>query len=148
MVADFHDVLAAMIAQQARFLVVGAHALAAHGVPRATVDLDLWVDPVPANARLVWRALSDFGAPLESLGIAESDFHRPEIVVQLGLPPYRIDILTGVSGLTFDEAWEGRIEALVEDVRSPVLGLDAFVRNKRESGRRKDLADLEALGLE
>lgn len=148
MVADFHDVLAAMIAQGARFLVVGAHALAAHGVPRATVDLDLWVDPVPANARRVWRALSDFGAPLEALGIAEQDFHRPEIVVQLGLPPYRIDILTSVSGLVFDEAWDGRIEALVENVQSPVLGLDAFVRNKRESGRKKDLADLEALGIE
>src|SRR5688500_6160385 len=137
-----------MIAQRARFLVVGAHALAAHGVPRATVDLDLWVDPVPANARRVWLALSDFGAPLEALGIAEQDFHRPEIVVQFGLPPYRIDILTSVSGLAFDEAWDGRIEALVENVPSPVLGLDAFVRNKRESGRKKDLADLEALGIE
>ncbi len=148
MVEDYRDVLTALIAQQARFLVVGAHALAAHGVPRATVDLDVWVDPVPENARRVWRALSEFGAPLKSLNIAEADFHRPEIVVQLGLPPYRIDILTSVSGLTFGPAWDSRIEALIEDVQSPVLGLDAFVQNKRASGRKKDLADLEALGLE
>lgn len=148
MVEDFHDFLTALIAQRARFLVVGAHALAAHGVPRATVDLDVWVDPVRENARRVWRALAEFGAPLESLGITEADFHRPEIVVQLGLPPYRVDILTSVSGLTFEVAWEGRIEALIENVRSPVLGLEAFVRNKRASGRKKDLADLEALGLE
>jgi hypothetical protein len=147
-VEDFRDALTALIAQRVRFLVVGAHALAAHGVPRATVDLDVWVDPVPDNAHRVWRALSEFGAPLASLGIAEADFHRPEIVVQLGLPPYRIDVLTSVSGLTFDLAWADRIEAVVEDVRSPVLGLDSFVRNKRASGRKKDLADLEALGIE
>lgn len=129
-------------------MVVGAHALAAHGVPRATVDLDLWVDPTPDNAQLVWRALSEFGAPLDALGIAESDFHRPEVVVQLGLPPYRIDILTSVSGLTFDDAWNNRIETVVEDVRVQVLGRESFVRNKRASGRKKDLADLEALGIE
>ena len=127
---------------------MGAHALAVHGVPRATVDLDLWVDPNRENAHLVWRALSEFGAPLETLGIAEPDFHRPEVVVQLGLPPYRIDILTTVSGLTFESAWDERIEAFIEEIRVPVLGRESFVRNKRASGRKKDLADLEALGID
>lgn len=148
MVDDFRDALTALIGHHARFMVVGAHALAAHGVPRATVDLDVWVDPSRENARLVWRALSSFGAPLDALGITEPDFHRPEIVVQLGMPPYRIDVLTSVSGLSFEGAWDDRIEALIEDVLVPVLGLESFIRNKRASGRTKDLADLEALGIE
>lgn len=76
----------------------------------ATVDLDVWVDPAPENARRIWVALAAFGAPLESLKIREADFTRPETVVQFGLPPYRIDILTGVSGVSFEEAWNERVE--------------------------------------
>lgn len=95
---DYHEFLAALIAQQARFLLVGAHALAAHGLPRATVDIDIWIDRSPENAARVWRALADFGAPLDELGIRESDLTRPEIVAQLGVPPHRIDILTGYYG--------------------------------------------------
>jgi hypothetical protein len=147
-IQDFHDVLAALLAADARFIVVGAHALAAHGIPRATVDIDVWVDPDPENAQRVWKALTAFGAPLENLGVTAADFSRPEIVAEFGLPPYRIDILTGVSGLTFDEGWEDRIEDVVEGVRVPILGRDSFVHNKRASGRMKDLADLEALGLD
>ncbi len=80
------------------------------GVPRATVDLDIWIEATPQNASRVWAALAAFGVPLDTLQIAESDFSRPDIVVQLGLPPYRIDILTGVSGVSFAEAWEDRVE--------------------------------------
>lgn len=143
---DFRDFLAALATAQARFLIVGAHALAVHGVPRATIDLDIWIEATPQNAKRVWAALAAFGAPLDTLQIAEADFSRPDVVVQLGLPPYRIDILTGVSGLTFAEAWEDRVEDRFEDVRVPFIGRAALIRNKRASGRTKDVADLEALG--
>jgi hypothetical protein len=144
-VEDFRDLLAELRRAEARFLVVGAHALAAHGVPRATVDLDVWIDASPENASRVWAALAAFGAPLSALTITEADLTRPDTVAQFGLPPWRIDILTGISGVTFDEAWPERIEADFEDVSVPFIGRAAFVRNKRASGRLKDLADIEAL---
>ena len=99
MIADFRDLLAELVANEVRFLVVGAHALAALGVPRATADLDLWVEPTPANASRAWRALAAFGAPLANLNIRETDLVQPERVIQLGLPPYRIDVLTSISGV-------------------------------------------------
>lgn len=122
--------------------------MSVHGVPRATVDLDVWIDASPENAKRVWAALAAFGAPLDSLQICESDFTRPDMVAQLGLPPYRIDILTGISGVTFDEAWNERVEDLFDDLRVPFIGRAAFIRNKRASGRTKDLADIESLGEE
>ena len=115
MVEDFRDLLAELVSADARFLVVGAHALGVHGVPRATVDLDIWVDPTPDNAKRIWTALAAFGAPLDALRVQEADFLRPDTVVQFGLPPYRIDILTGVSGVTFREAWIDRIEDQFEE---------------------------------
>jgi hypothetical protein len=146
MFEDFRAVLAELVKADARFLVVGAHALAVHGVPRATVDLDIWIERSPDNARRVWAALAAFGAPLHALKIEEADFVRPDVVVQFGLPPYRIDILTAVSGVAFDEAWRERVEDRFDDVAVPFIGRAAFIRNKRASGRKKDLADLEALG--
>lgn len=148
MVEDFRDLLAEFGRAEVRFLVVGAHALAAHGVPRATVDLDVWIDPSPENAARVWSALAAFGAPLDSLAITPADLTVPDTVAQFGLPPWRIDILTGISGVTFDEAWPDRIEAYFDDVLVPFIGQAAFIRNKRASGRLKDLADIEALGGE
>lgn len=148
MADDFRDFLAELLKVDARFLVVGAHALSVHGVPRATLDLDVWIDSTPANARRVWRALAAFGAPLETLQLQESDLVRPDTVVQLGMPPYRIDILTGVSGVSFAEAWDDRVEADFGNLRVPFMGRAAFVRNKRATGRKKDLADLESLGEE
>jgi predicted nucleotidyltransferase len=142
---DYRDILAALVAEGTRFIVVGAHALAVHGYPRATVDIDIWVEPNADNADRVWRALGAFGAPLEDLDIDRRDFTRPDIVAQLGLPPNRIDILTGVSGLTFERAWQGRVEAQVEGVTVPVLGADDLVANKAASGREKDRADIRGL---
>jgi hypothetical protein len=147
-IPDFHDVLAELVAAEARFLVVGAHALSAHGVPRATVDLDIWIAADVENATRVYRALAQFGAPLEALGVSVSDFTQPEMVTQFGLPPFRIDVLTSLSGVAFESAWQERIEGEIEGVRVPILGLEAFILNKRVSGRKKDLADLEALGRE
>lgn len=137
MIQDFREILTELVAAKARFLVVGAHALSAHGVPRATVDLDIWIAPVPDNAIRVYQALAQFGASLETLGVAVSDFTELDMVTQFGVPPYRIDILTSVSGVTFEDAWQERIEAEIEGVLVPILGLRAFVANKRASGRKR-----------
>jgi hypothetical protein len=144
--ADLRDLLAAFLAHRVRFLVVGAHALAVHGVPRATGDLDVWVEPTAANAQCIWQALAAFGAPLDALRIGPDDFTRPDVVVQLGLPPRRVDVLTSASGLTFAAAWEDRVEATIDDLVVPFLGRASLIRNKRASGRPKDLRDLDALG--
>lgn len=143
---DYRDILAALVAEEARFLVVGAHALAVHGYPRATVDIDIWIEPSAENAERVWRALAAFGAPLDDLDLRLHDLTRVDVVAQFGLPPNRIDILTGVSGLVFDRAWTNRLEAPVEGVRVPVLGLEDLLTNKQATGRDKDRADVKGLG--
>lgn len=142
---DFDEVLAALVAEGAAFIVIGAHALALHGVPRATGDLDIWVRTDPDNARRVWRALVRFGAPVEATHLEPADLTQPGVVYQIGLPPRRIDILTEISGLAFEEAWRSRVLQIVGDVEVPFLGRDALLKNKRASGRAKDLADVEAL---
>jgi hypothetical protein len=141
---DFLDLLRAFIDRDVRFLIVGAYALGVHGRPRATGDLDVWVDPTPHNAARVMEALEAFGAPLQQ--VAADDFSRPGIVFQMGLPPLRIDVLTELSGLTFGEAWPGRISASFGPLTVNVIGRDAFIKNKRATGRARDLADVEALG--
>ncbi len=140
---DFVDLLRALCAHDVRFLVVGAYALAVHGRPRATGDLDVWVDATPDNATRLMHALVAFGAPLRE--VSEADFARPGIVFQMGLPPGRIDVLTALSGVTFDEAWPARVPAMFAEVPVHVIGRDAFIRNKRATGRAKDLGDIEAL---
>ncbi|HEY5085892.1 MAG TPA: hypothetical protein VII66_00910 [Gemmatimonadaceae bacterium] len=143
---DFIDFLAALIAAEARFLVVGAHAVAAHGTPRATGDIDLWIDRAPENAARVWNALVSFGAPAAALGVNSADLQAPNTVVQIGLAPRRIDVLTDVTGLSFESAWGSRIVHRIGALDVPFLGRDDLVRNKRATGRYKDLGDLEALG--
>src|SRR5262249_22188755 len=141
---DFVDLLRAFLDDSVRFLIVGAHALAIHGRPRATGDLDLWVDPTPENATRVLRALAAFGVAMDQ--ISEADFASPGVVVyQIGSAPGRIDILTDLSGLTFEGAWSGRIERPFGEVTVPVIGLDEFIKNKRATGRAKDLGDIEGL---
>ena len=146
MISDFHDVLAALVSNGVQFMVVGAHALAAHGVPRVTGDLDIWVETTEANASRIWNALADFGAPLPALGIRLSDFLKPDQVIQLGLPPYRIDIMTSISGVDFAQAREGALSGTLFDVPVQFIGRQAFVQNKRASGRPKDLEDIRSLG--
>lgn len=146
MTDDWADVLACLIEADVRFLVVGAHALAVHGVPRATVDLDVWVEPSEANAQRVWAALLQFGAPLEDLGIQREDFVTPGTVVQLGMPPQRIDFLTEITGVSdFDAAYARRVTRAVADCDVPFLGRDELIENKRATGRLKDRADVQAL---
>jgi hypothetical protein len=143
---DFRDLLAALLAAGARFLVVGAHALAVHGVPRATGDLDVWIATDDDNVERVWSALGRFGAPLEAMGVSRDDLRRQDQVVQIGLPPRRIDLLTSISGVAFQDAWHTRVVHGVEGLAVPFLGRAALVQNTKASGRTKDLADLEALG--
>ena len=141
---DFVDLLRAFGAADVRFLVVGAYALGFHGRPRATGDLDVWVEASGQNAPRVMRALAAFGAPL--LDVTEMDFAREGITYQIGLPPGRIDILTQLTGLSFDEAWPDRARGRFADVDVDFIGRDAFIRNKKATGRTKDLGDIEALG--
>ncbi len=142
---DFEDVLAALSAERCEFVVVGAHALAAHGAPRATGDLDLLVRPSAENAARVFRALVRFGAPLAAHGVSAKDFATVGTVYQIGLPPRRIDLLTSLSGVSFDEAIVSTIRGYVGSQQVQCIGLDAMIRNKRASGRTKDLADAEVL---
>ena len=142
---DSLDLLDAFAEEGVEFLIVGAHALAAHGLPRATADFDVFVHATPDNARRVVRALRAFGAPLRAHGVDETDFATPGVVYQLGLPPKRIDVLSRISGVAFAEAWPDRVEVVLAGRRVAVLGREALLANKRASGRRKDLLDVEAL---
>ena len=137
---DFSDMLSALSAAGADYLVVGAHAVGVHAEPRATGDLDVWVRIDDANADRVLTALRTFGAPLFDL--CKVDLLTPGTVFQIGLPPARIDLLTQISGVTFEEAWTRRVAVPIEGLTVPVIGRDDLIANKRASGRPKDLADL------
>jgi hypothetical protein len=137
---DFVEMLSALSAEGVEFLLVGAYAMAAHGWPRATGDIDIWVNPTSENAERVLRALRRYGAPLFDL--TSGDLERTDTVFQIGVPPGRVDILSGVSGLTFEEARSSRITVPIGDLTVPVIGFDALLKNKLASGRPKDLADI------
>jgi hypothetical protein len=140
---DFVDLLQAFVGADVRFLIVGAYALALHGRPRATGDLDVWVEANPENAERVIRALVSFGAPL--IDVSADDFSRPGVTYQIGVAPGRIDILTELTGITFAEAWPGRMRRPFGDVEVDFIGREAFIRNKRATGRAKDLGDIEGM---
>jgi hypothetical protein len=142
---DFLDVLRALQVAGADFLVIGAHAMAVHGVPRAPGDLDVWVRPSPANADRVLEALLRFGAPLHDHGVVRHDLETPGTVYQIGLPPRRIDVMTSVSGLSFEAAWPGRAEVAIAGLLIPFIGRDELLRNKMATGREKDLLDARLL---
>lgn len=138
---DFVDLLRSFIDHDVRFMVVGAYALAVHSRPRATGDIDLWVDATPDNAPRIMAALGEFGAPLHE--ITESDFTAPGVVYQMGVPPGRIDVLTSLTGLTFAQAWPQRVYQLLGAIRLPIIGREAFIENKKATGRARDLGDIE-----
>lgn len=141
---DYNDILSALCAEGAEFLIVGAYAVGVHGIPRATGDIDIWVRPTSENAVRVMRALKRFGAAL--LDLTEEDLATADTVFQMGVAPSRVDVLTGISGVSFDQAWPSRVTVAVEGLTVPVIGRDDLLRNKAASGRPKDLADLAALG--
>jgi hypothetical protein len=140
---DFLDMLSALFDAGADFLVVGAHAVAVHARPRATGDLDLWVRPTAENAERVWRALEAFGAPLHEL--TRADLTSNDLVFQIGLAPRRIDILTDIGSVEFQQAWERRVTLDLEGMRVPVIGREDLIQAKRDAGRPRDLADIEDL---
>jgi hypothetical protein len=140
---DFRDLFAALNDAGARYLLVGGYALAVHAVPRFTKDIDVWVEPAADNAARVIAALQTFGAPLQD--VSESDFASPGIVFQMGMPPNRIDIVTSIEGVRFDEAWPDRVQASYGDQSISVIGRRHMILNKRAVGRPQDLLDAEQL---
>jgi hypothetical protein len=142
---DFIDLLRALTAAGVRFIVVGAHAMAVHGVPRATGDLDIWVRPAAGNAARVMEALEAFGPPVRNHGVTASDFEIEGTVYQIGLPPRRIDLLTAITGVDFDAAWAERLEVEIAGVSIPFLGRRSLILNKRATGREKDILDVHLL---
>lgn len=140
---DFKEFIECCAAHDVRFLIVGGYALAAHGHPRFTKDLDVWVWLDSGNVRRLIDALSDFG--FGSLGLSEEGFAEPDTVIQLGYPPKRIDLLTSIDGVDFGECWEARVEIDLDGLLVPFIDATHFVANKRASGRPQDLADIAAL---
>ena len=140
---DFRDLFAAFNAAGVEYLVVGGHALAAHGHVRSTKDIDVWVRCDALNAARTHSAIRAFGAPVEDLTV--EDLATPGIVFQIGVPPIRIDILTTISGVTFEEAWVARVASHYDDQPIQVLSREHLIQNKRAAGRLQDLADVERL---
>jgi hypothetical protein len=140
---DFEELLACLNAKSVRAVVVGGHALAFHGRPRFTKDLDVFVEPSRANAERLMEALDALG--FGSVGLTPDDFCHPGRIVQLGVAPNRIDLLTAIDGVTFDEAWAGRATGLFGAEPVAYLGRAEFLRNKRAAGRPQDLADIDAI---
>jgi hypothetical protein len=140
---DFSDLLSEFNAHRVEYLVVGAHALAAHGHVRATKDMDVWVRPTRENAERVLAALAAFGAPLH--GTSLDDFAGPDFVLQIGVQPIRIDVLTSITGVSFDEAWPARLEATFDGAPVGVLSKEHLIQNKSATGRPQDLADVDFL---
>jgi len=143
---DFRDLLELLNAHKVEYLIVGAYALAFHGAPRYTGDMDIYVRPNPSNAQRMMAALNDFG--FGSAKLSATDFETEDKVVQLGFPPVRVDIVTSLTGVSWEEAVFGRIEGKYGNVPVYYIGRQQFISNKRALGRKKDLADLEALGEE
>ena len=140
---DFRELLALFNAHRVEHMIVGAYALAFHGAPRFTGDLDLFVKPDPDNARRILAALAEFG--FASAGLTTEDFTRPDHVIQLGVPPVRIDLITSLTGVSWEEAVAGRTAGSYGDIPVHYIGREQFIANKRATGRKRDLADLEAL---
>lgn len=137
---DFSEILSAFAAEGVEYLLVGAYAVAVHGLPRATGDLDLWVGTTGDNPKRVRRALERFGAPLDQLTL--KDLTRPDVVFQIGVAPRRIDVMTSVDGVAFARAWGRRLDAKLETLTVHVISRDDLIRTKKAAGRAQDLADV------
>lgn len=140
---DYKEMLQCLNAERVDYLLIGAYAMAAHGFPRATMDIAIWVKPSTANASAVWKALERFGAPLQ--GVTVDDFTKDDVIFQIGVAPRRIDIITGVSALNFDETIERAIEVEIEGLKVLIPSVSDLIANKKATGRTKDLADVETL---
>jgi hypothetical protein len=141
---DFRDLLALLNEHKVEYLIVGGYALAFHGAPRFTGDIDIFVRPHPNNAQRVIQALAVFGFQFPDLTV--DDFKNPDKVVQLGVPPVRVDLITSLTGVSWEEADSSKEPGLFGDVPVHFIGREQYIANKRATGRKKDLADIEALG--
>jgi hypothetical protein len=140
---DFEELLASLSSREVKALVVGGYAFAYHAKPRHTKDIDIWVEAEPENAQRLLSALNDFG--FGSLDLKEEDFTEPGRIVQLGFPPNRIDLLTSLKGLNFEDAWQSRVEDSYGEAKVCYLGRDDLIRNKKAVGRPQDQADVAVL---
>ncbi len=140
---DYKEMLESLLEEKVKFILVGAYALAAHGFPRATGDMDIWVKPHDENSKKVYKALAKFGAPISE--IREDEFSQPGLIFQIGVVPRRIDIITKISGVEFDEADADKIVVNIEKLKIPVLSIDLLIKNKMATGREKDLLDAKLL---
>ncbi len=140
---DFKEFIQSLNDNGVRYLVIGGYAVAFHGHPRYTKDIDIWVEMSPENAARMVRALEQFG--FGSLGLKMDDFTTPDQIIQLGYPPSRIDILTTPAGVEFASCYEARVQVVIDDVTVQFIDLDNLKKNKKATGRHQDLADLENL---
>lgn len=145
---DFRDLLIELADNGAEFVLVGGHAVAFHGHPRATKDMDVLIRANPSNAERVYRALAAFGAPLQNFDVQAKDFATYDGMLQIGLPPRRVDIINRADGISFDEAVAEGESFTLEGRTIPVIGRAALIKNKRAAGRAQDTADVEALAAE
>lgn len=140
---DYKEMLQGLLDQKVEFIVVGAYALAAHGFPRATGDIDIWVKPDENNSKKVYKALAGFGAPINE--IREDEFSQPGLIFQIGVVPRRIDIITKIDAVEFEEADSDKIFVDIDGLKVPVLSVDKLIKNKMATGREKDLLDAKLL---
>jgi predicted nucleotidyltransferase len=144
--SDFKDLLELFNSHKVKYIIVGGYALAFHGAPRYTGDIDIYVKPDDENAESIMSAPEEFG--FGSVGLSAEDFERPGQVIQLGVPPVRVDIITSIAGVSWDEAFSDQASGKYGDIQVHYIGREQLIVNKRAVGRKKDLADLEALGEE
>jgi len=140
---DYKEMLQGLLDQKVEFIIVGAYALAAHGFPRATGDIDIWVKPDENNSKKVFKALARFGAPIDE--IREDEFSHPGLIFQIGVVPRRIDIITKIDAVEFEEADSDKIFVDIDGLKVPVLSVDKLIKNKMATGREKDLLDAKLL---
>ena len=140
---DYKEILQILLSNKAKFLVVGAYAMGAYGYPRATGDFDIWVEATAENSKKIYKSLSDFGTPLSS--ITEKTFAGKELIFQIGVTPRRIDIITHIDGVTFEEAYKSKIFIKIENLRVPFLSKENLIKNKESTGREKDRLDANYL---
>ena len=140
---DFREFIELLIKHKAEYLIVGGYAVGVHGHPRYTGDLDIWLNPSPENAELILQSVIEFG--FSSYGLTKADFTKPGNVIQLGYPPLRIDLLTEIDGVTFGECFKNRKEVIIDDLKVNFIGYKDLLKNKKESGRPRDIDDIDNL---
>ncbi len=140
---DYKEMLQILLKNKVRFLVVGAYAMGVYGYPRATGDFDIWVEATKENSNRIFKSLIEFGTPIKEIN--DTTFSEKGIIFQIGVAPRRIDIITEIDGVVFDEGYITRQEVEIENIKIPFLSKDNLIKNKQSTGREKDKLDVENL---